>query len=87
MAEEENPFQVKKRRAGADMKNETDEPMVFDFMARPDEKKGPVTEPTGEDERPHYESAGTPIWDRNGVDTSHLEEEVVEHKEKKKKEV
>jgi hypothetical protein len=85
MPEEENPFLVKKRKAETNTEKKDDEPMVFDFMVKEKDAKGPMIEPAGKEEKPHYESAGTPIWDKDGVDTSHIVEEVVEHDEKKKK--
>ncbi len=86
MPEEENPFLVKKKPAEPNAQSKEDDQLVFDFMIKPGDTKGPLNEPAGKVEGPHYESAGTPIWDKDGVDTSHIEEEVVEHVEKKKKE-
>jgi hypothetical protein len=86
MPEEENPFLVKKKPAEPKTEKKEDEQLVFDFMIKPEESKRPMNEPAGKVDQPHYESAGTPIWDKDGVDTSHIEEEVVEHEEKKKKE-
>jgi hypothetical protein len=57
MAEEENPFLLKKK---------------------------PAHENREEENKPHYEKSGTPIWDKKGVNLDNPDYEVVEHKESEK---
>jgi hypothetical protein len=80
MPEEENPFLIKPKKA-----HETEEKTeafgseeMVSFMVTPEESKKkeeiPVTT-----EKPHWESSGTPIWDRKTENIDEEDYEVVDH--------
>jgi len=85
--EEDNPFLIKPKPP---MEATKDEPPVietFDFLASPEEaKKIHDKELDVDTQKPHYEHAGTPIWDKKDVNVNNPDYEVVEHNEEKEEE-
>jgi hypothetical protein len=82
MAEEDNPFLVKKKPVNEASKAEPEKIEEFSFMVSPEEAKK-IQEKKIElhPEKPHYEQAGTPIWDKSEVKDIHNPDyEVVDHK-------
>ncbi|MFW3145332.1 MAG: hypothetical protein ACMUIE_00790 [Thermoplasmatota archaeon] len=85
MAEEENPFLIKPKPANAQEKK--DEPKIeeFSFMVDPTEAKKIHDQIDPHGTKPHYEKAGTPIWDKKDVkDIDNPDYEVVDHTKMKK---
>lgn len=84
MTEEENPFLMKPRPANKQEKETesfgSDEDVSF--MLSPEEGKKRHDKLFEADTKPHWESSGTPIWDKKEVKDIHNPDyEVVEHKE------
>jgi len=81
MPEEDNPFLIKKKPVNESEKTEA--PTGFDevsFMLSPEEaKKIQNRDQHLNDKRPHYKSAGTPIWDKKDSNADNPEYEVVDH--------
>jgi hypothetical protein len=88
MAEEENPFLIKKKPVNEPAEKEPDPIQDFSFTISPEEaKKIEEKKTVVNTEKPHYESAGTPIWDKKNVKDIHNPEyEVVDHKEEEEEE-
>ena len=83
MPDEDNPFLIKPQQKKAEEKKEafgTDE--MISFMATPDEidklkhQKNSIEMVT---EKPHWEDAGTPIWEKEFRSTKVEKDEVVDH--------
>jgi len=80
MPEEENPFLVTPKKAHPEEKVEkfgTEE--TVSFMVDPNEEKkksGPIVTSV---EKPHWESSGTPIWDKKTNKPEDEEYDVVDH--------
>jgi len=86
--EEDNPFLLKRpdNRINEPKTEEFGTSEIVSFMISPSDVK--TREETREDTvvegGPHWEDAGTPVWDR-GVNTFELtRDEVVDHEKKKK---
>ncbi|MEA3560005.1 MAG: hypothetical protein U9R75_12200 [Candidatus Thermoplasmatota archaeon] len=84
MPEEENPFLMKPKPAHKEEPSTelfgSDE--AVSFMVSPDEGKKKHEKLHPAEARPHWESSGTPIWDKKKVGDIHNPDfEVVEHKE------
>ncbi|HHD15614.1 MAG TPA: hypothetical protein ENK47_02790 [Euryarchaeota archaeon] len=82
MPEEENPFMVKPKKAHEERKEEafgSDE--LVSFMVSPNEEKKVKDRPAliKTTEGPHWESSGTPIWDKKVKKVEEEDFEVVEH--------
>ena len=82
MAEEENPFLIKKKPVNESASKEPEPIQDFSFTVSPEEAKKIQERKTEVNpEKPHYEHAGTPIWDKKDVKDIHNPEyEVVDHK-------
>ena len=81
--EEENPFLIKKKPKKTENEGIKDEDLdSISFMVKPGEaKKKESDKPERISESPHYEKAGTPIWDKKDVKDIHNPDyEVVESK-------
>ena len=82
MPEEDNPFMVKPKKAEEPKQKEEpfgSEEMVS-FMVTPgEEKKTEEQKLFTEAEKPHWESSGTPIWDRKTKNVDEEDYEVVDH--------
>jgi hypothetical protein len=82
MPDEDNPFMVTPRKAHPEEKKEdfgTDE--LVSFMVTPEDKKTKTNEkPFSDATKPHWESSGTPIWDRKVDNVDEEDYEVVDHK-------
>lgn len=87
MAEEENPFLIKKKPVNASEK-EPEPIQDFSFTVSPEEAKKIQEKKTEVNpEKPHYEQAGTPIWDKKDVKDIHNPDyEVVDHKDQDEEE-
>ena len=87
MPDEDNPFlEIKKKEAPKSGENFGDQEIVS-FMVTPEEAKELKDKPAEADHSaPHYEDAGTPIWDRKGANLNNPTYEVVNHDGKKKEE-
>lgn len=83
MVEEDNPFLVKKKPVNEPAQKEPDPIEDFSFTISPEEaKKIQDKKMEVNTEKPHYEQAGTPIWDKKNVKDIHNPEyEVVDHKD------
>jgi hypothetical protein len=81
MPEEDNPFLIKKKPVNESEKAEG--LTGFDdvsFMLSPEEaKKLQDRDQHLNDRKPHYEHAGTPIWDKKDVNIDNPDYEVVDH--------
>ena len=81
MADEDNPFLIKPKEKKVEERKEsfgTDE--MISFMATPDEinkLKHQKVETTAE--KPHWEDAGTPIWEKEFRSTKVERDEIVDH--------
>ena len=87
MPDEENPFlEIKKKETPKAGETFGDQEVVS-FMVTPDEAKKLKERPAEvESTAPHYEDAGTPIWDRKDANLNNPTYEVVNHDGKKKEE-
>ena len=85
MPDEDNPFLTKPKPAHQEEESKTeqfgsDEAVSFMLSSDEGKKKQEKLHPT--DTKPHWESSGTPIWDKKDVKDIHNPDyEVVEHKE------
>jgi len=82
MPDEDNPFMVNPKPAKKEPETTesfgTDE--IVSFMVSPDDASRKKQEPVPNDSKPHWEDAGTPIWDRkNPKDIHNPDYEVVDH--------
>ncbi|MBN1539590.1 MAG: hypothetical protein JW939_05550 [Candidatus Thermoplasmatota archaeon] len=85
--EEENPFLIKPKPQMSIAKDEPPVIETFDFLASPEEaRKIHDRELSVDTAKPHYENAGTPIWDKKDVNVDNPDYEVVDHREKKEDE-
>lgn len=82
MPEEENPFLVTPKKVKIEEKKEnfgSDE--LVSFMVSPENtKKNEERKVETSSETPHWESSGTPIWDRKVKNVDDEDYEVVDHK-------
>jgi hypothetical protein len=84
MPDEENPFMVDPKQAKKEPEKTetfgTDE--VVSFMVTPDEANQKKEKLFDDTQKPHWESSGTPIWDKKHVKDIHNPDyEVVDHDE------
>lgn len=84
MPDEDNPFMVAPKQAKKEPEKTesfgTDE--MVSFMVTPDEEKQNKQPVIDNAQKPHWESSGTPIWDKKNVKDIHNPDyEVVEHEE------
>jgi len=81
VTDSDNPFMVKPKKAEKNEPNQISiDDDVISFMINPDEK-GKLRSPSDVnfDEKPHWENAGTPIWDKKVKDIHKPDYEVVDH--------
>lgn len=85
MPDEENPFLEVKKKVAPKAGETFGDQEVVSFMLSPEEAKNLKEKPVEEDHStPHYEEAGTPIWDRKNANLNNPTYEVVDHDGKKK---
>ena len=84
MPDEENPFMVSPKPAKKEPEKTenfgTEE--VVSFMVTDDDKQKKKEKIFDDTQKPHWESSGTPIWDKKNVKDIHNPDyEVVDHEE------
>ncbi len=82
MPDEDNPFLVTPKKAHPEEEKKedfgTDE--LVSFMVTPeDSKRKEEQKPSTTASKPHWESSGTPIWDRKVKNVDEEDYEVVDH--------
>ena len=84
MPDEDNPFLVtpKPAKKEPEKSEKLGDDMIVDFMVSPDEADKKKEKLFDDKQKPHWESSGTPIWDKKNVKDIHNPDyEVVDHDE------
>lgn len=80
MPEEENPFLITPKKAQPEEKTEQfGNEEIVSFMVDPNETKKKDVPVLKTVEKPHWESSGTPIWDKKTDKPEDEEYDVVDH--------